>query len=81
MVNYTPKTATYALTINKAGCKLIIDDSSVAKGGQFGHRQTANNGATISAIYIQNGELELAGGTIIAQNNNILACILLHQDI
>lgn len=71
VVNYTPKTATYALTINKAGCKLIIDDSSVAKGGQFGHRQTANNGATISAIYIQNGELELAGGTIIAQNNNI----------
>ena len=70
VVNYTPKTATYALTINKAGCKLIIDDSSVAKGGQFGHRQTANNGATISAIYIQNGELELAGGTIIAQNNN-----------
>ena len=70
IVNYTPKTATYALTINKAGCKLIIDDSSVAKGGQFGHRQEANNGATISAIYIQNGELELAGGTIIAQNNN-----------
>lgn len=70
VVNYTPATATYALTINKAGCKLIIDDSSVAKGGQFGHKQTANNGATISAIYIQNGELELAGGTIIAQNNN-----------
>ena len=70
VVNYTPATATYALTINKAGCKLIIDDSSVAKGGQFGHRQVANNGATISAIYIQNGELELAGGTIIAQNNN-----------
>ena len=71
VVNYTPKTATYALTINKAGCKLIIDDSSVAKGGQFGHRQTANNGALINAIYLQNGELELAGGTIIAQNNNI----------
>lgn len=43
IVNYTPATATYALTINKAGCKLIIDDSSVAKGGQFGHRQVAND--------------------------------------
>ncbi len=70
IVNYTQKTATYALTINKVGCKLIIDDSSVAGGGQFGHRTEAS-ALILKGIYVQNGELELAGGTIIAQNNCI----------
>ena len=69
VVNYTPLTTAYALTVDKTGCKLIIDDSSVAKGGQIGHRQTPTSGMTINAILIQHGELELAGGTIIAQNN------------
>ena len=71
IVNFTKLNTDYALKINKAGCKLIIDDSSVAKGGQFGHRVTPESAIVISAIYVQTGELELAGGTIIAQNNFI----------
>lgn len=70
IVNYTAATATYALTINKTGSKLIIDDSSTQKGGQFGHQQNASK-VELLGIYVQNGELQLAGGTIIAKNTCI----------
>ena len=61
-------TATAAFKIDKAGCKLIIDDSG--SGGVLRHK--ANASATVLyGIKILNGELELKGGKLSAQNTCI----------
>jgi len=64
-------TNTYALTINKEGCKLIIDDTSEQKQGSFNHSRSSKAlGYKIHGVHLQNGELELAGGTLKAMNND-----------
>lgn len=68
-VNYTSKDdGSYALTINRAGSKLIIDDRSIAKEGEFTHFES-KEGRKLHGVHLQNGELELAGGTLRARNS------------
>ncbi len=65
---YSSTTDTYALEMKKAGCKLIITDTSGKTSGYFGHMNYNAPNCRYRGIKLEQGELVLAGGTLRAQN-------------
>ncbi|MBR4563096.1 MAG: hypothetical protein IKO26_01430 [Paludibacteraceae bacterium] len=66
--NYTSTTDTYALEMKKAGCKLIITDTSGKTSGYFGHMNYNAPNCRYRGVKLEKGELVLAGGTLRTQN-------------